>query len=219
MELLLHEENYLVKTISTPEEMEAALRLRHDVFRDELKWVPPSPDGLDRDAYDDFAEAIGVFDTASGELVGHVRLIRAPMPYMIEKEFACLLPEKGFSKVRGMTESTRICVRKDRRKDTVGSLSLAHLLYKAIYHWSLKNDSRYLITIIEQRYFFYLKRYFPFMPIADFKPLGEGVMSGIALLDWRAFEETAKAKRPAFFGWMANQAAPAPSVSLQHGLY
>jgi N-acyl-L-homoserine lactone synthetase len=218
MELIFQEENYLVKTISAPEEIDSALRLRHDVFRDELRWVEPSPDGLDRDPYDEFAESIGIFDL-SGELVGHVRLIPAPLPYMIEKEFSSLLPAGGFNKVSGMSESTRICVRKDRRKDTVASLSLAHLLYKAIYHWSLKSESRYLITIIEQRYFFYLKRFFPFVPVADFKPLGEGVMSGIALLDWRAFEESAAAKRPGFFSWMSNPGGLAPSGSLQHGPY
>lgn len=218
MELIFQEENYLVKTISAPEEIDSALRLRHDVFRDELRWVPPAADGLDRDTYDDFAESIGIFEH-SGELVGHVRLISAPLPYMIEKEFACLLPKEGFSKVAGMSESTRICVRKDRRKDTVASLSLAHLLYKAIYHWSLKSDSRYLITIIEQRYFFYLKRFFPFVPVADFKPLGEGVMSGIAVLDWRAFEESAAARRPEFFSWMSTLNDLAPSGSLRHGPY
>lgn len=218
MELIFQEEDYLVKTISSTEEKEAALRLRHDIFRDELKWVPPSADGLDRDKYDDFAESIGIF-SPSGEIVGHVRLIPAPLPFMIEKEFATLLPAKGLDKVPGMTESTRICVRKERRKDTVAGLSLAHLLYKAIYHWSLKNDSRYLITIIEQRYFFYLKRFFPFVPLADFKPLGEGVMSGIAVLDWREFEESAGAKRPEFFRWMSNLNDFAPSGSLRHGPY
>lgn len=218
MELIFQEEQYLVKTISAPEEVNSALRLRHDVFRDELRWVPPTADGLDRDQYDDFAESIGIFEN-SGELVGHVRLIPAPLPYMIEKEFASLLPKDGFSKVPGMSESTRICVRKDKRKDTVASLSLAHLLYKAIYHWSLKSDSRYLITIIEQRYFLYLKRFFPFVPVADFKPLGEGVMSGIAVLDWRAFEESAAAKRPEFFSWMSTLNDLAPSKSLRHGPY
>ncbi|OGP14875.1 MAG: hypothetical protein A2052_08620 [Deltaproteobacteria bacterium GWA2_54_12] len=217
MDLIFQEEKYLVKTISAPEEVDSALRLRHDVFRDELRWVPPTADGLDRDPYDDFAESIGIFEHS--ELVGHVRLIPAPLPYMIEKEFASLLPEEGFSKVPGMSESTRICVRKDRRGDTVASLSLAHLLYKAIYHWSLKNDSRYLITIIEQRYFFYLKRFFPFVPVADFKPLGEGVMSGIAVLDWRAFEESAAVKRPEFFSWMSTLNDPVPSGSLRHGPY
>lgn len=216
MELIFQEEKYLVKTISAPEEVNSALKLRHDVFRDELRWVPPSPDGLDRDAYDEFAEGIGVFEH-SGELVGHVRLIRAPLPYMIEKEFSCLLPKEGFSKMAGMSESTRICVRKDRRKDTVAQLSLAHLLYKAIYHWSLKNDSRYLVTIIEQRYFIYLKRFFPFAPLADFKPLGEGVMSGIALLDWREFEKAAAAKRPGFLDWMSNPGGLVPSGSQPHG--
>jgi len=216
MELIFQEENYLVKTISAPEEVRSALRLRHEVFRDELRWVPPSPDGLDTDAYDGFAEAIGVFDNA-GELVGHVRLISAPLPYMIEKEFACLLPEGGFRKLDGMSESTRICVRKDRRRDTVAQLNLAHLLYKAIYHWSLEKGSRYLVTIIEQRYFVYLKRFFPFKPLAAFKPLGEGVMSGIALLDWREFEKDAAQKRPSFLEWMSNRGAPAPSISRQHG--
>lgn len=216
MEILCQEENYLVRPISAPDEMEAALRLRHEVFRDELRWVAPSPDGLDRDSYDDFASSIGVFDAAAGDLVGHVRLIAAPLPYMIENEFSCLLPAGGFTKMRGMSESTRICVRKDRRRDTVGSLSLAHLLYKAIYRWSVENDSRYLVTIIEERYFLYLKRYFPFTPLAPFRPLGEGVMSGIALLDWRAFEEEARRKRPAFFSWMTNRADRAPSGSPPH---
>lgn len=218
MELIFQEENYLVKTISTPEEVDSAMRLRHEVFRDELRWVPPTADGLDRDQYDDFAESIGIFER-SGELVGHVRLIKAPLPYMIENEFACLLPKEGFTKSPGMVESTRICVRKDRRSDTVNSFSLAHLLYKAIYHWSLKNGSRYLITIIEQRYFFYLKRFFPFVPVADFKPLGEGVMSGIALLDWNVFEKSVSAKRPGLFKWMATLDDSVPSESLQHGLY
>lgn len=218
MELIFQEEKYLVKAISTPEEIDSALRLRHEVFRDELRWVPPTADGLDRDEYDGFAESIGIFEN-SGELVGAVRLIPAPLPYMIEKEFATLLPKEGFIKVPGMTESTRICVKKDRRKDTVASLSLAHLLYKAIYHWSLKNDSRYLITIIEQRYFFYLKRFFPFVPVADFKPLGEGVMSGITVLDWRAFEESAAAKRPEFFNWMSTLNDLAPSISLRRAPY
>lgn len=224
MELLFHEEKYLVKTLSTPEEFDAALRLRHDIFRDELRWVPPSPDGLDRDQYDDFAESIGIFDSTSNELVGHVRLIKAPLPYMIENEFSCLLPMEGLNKAPGMVESTRICVRKDRRKDTVSSFSLAHLLYKAIYNWSLRNGSKYLITIIEQRYFSYLRKYFPFEAIADFKPLGEGVMSGIALLDWSVFEEIMEVKRPGLFKWMSTLtepilSAPAPSISLQHGLY
>ncbi|MBI5892273.1 MAG: hypothetical protein HZB79_01240 [Deltaproteobacteria bacterium] len=43
MELIFQEGSYLIKTLSTHEEMEAAYRLRHEVFVDELKWVPACP--------------------------------------------------------------------------------------------------------------------------------------------------------------------------------
>ncbi|MBW7957495.1 MAG: GNAT family N-acetyltransferase [Deltaproteobacteria bacterium] len=218
MELIFEDSGFIVKPVSAPEEVQAAMELRHQVFRDELRWVPVSPDGSDRDDYDGFAEGIGVF-TGRGELIGYVRLIPAPRPYMIEKEFACLLPEGGFRKTLEMAESTRICVRKDMRKEMVGGLSLAHLLYKAIYNWCLVNDRRHLVTIIEERYYIYLKRYFPFVPLAPFKPLGEGVMSGIVVLDWREFEERAGRRRPEFLGWMSTPVVHAPSVLQQHALY
>ncbi len=219
MELIFQEENFLVKKLTSHEDMEAALRLRHDIFREELKWVPPLPDGLDRDEYDAFAHSLGIFEDR-GELVGHVRLIPAPLPYMIEKDFACLLPkDKPFKKVQGMAESTRICVKKEFRKTPIGTLTLAHLLYKAIYHWCLIHDTRYLVTIIEQRYYIYLKRFFPFEQVGDFLPLGDGVMSGIVLLDWRAFESKASQHRPEFFNWISNLPPLVPSRSLQHGFY
>jgi N-acyl-L-homoserine lactone synthetase len=43
MELIFREGNFLIKTLSAYEELEAAFRLRHEVFCEELKWVPCSP--------------------------------------------------------------------------------------------------------------------------------------------------------------------------------
>jgi len=219
MELIFQEDNFLVKTIETHEELDAALRLRHVIFREELKWVPPTFDGRDLDPYDDFAESLIIYDDR-GELIGNVRMILDPDPFMIDKEFACLLPEDGsFARTPRMTEITRICVKEECRKMTAGGLSLAHLLYKGVYHWSLANDSRHLVAVIEQRYFHYLKRYFPFRAVGEFIPLGDGVMSGMAVLDWREFEEIMPAKRPEFFAWMTNMPALVPSRALRHALY
>lgn len=217
MELIFQEGDYLIKTLSTHEEMEAAFRLRHEVFADELKWVPVSQDGMEKDGYDFFAHPIGIFD-GENKLIGYVRLIPAPQPFMIEKEFACLLPPgKVFKKLSSMAESTRICIQKEYRTTLLdSSLTLGHLLYKAIYQWCLGEDLRFFVTIVEKRYHRFLKYFFPFEPLGDFLPLGSGVMSGIVLLDFRKMEAVLKETKPEFFQWMTNLHPLVPSRLLQH---
>lgn len=217
IEMSFVEGEYTVKTLSLPWELDAAFRLRHEVFANELQWVPLSKDGREKDAYDAFAVPIGIFDD-NGELIGHVRLICSPSPFMIEKEFASLLSEGGlFVKTEGMAESTRICIRKGARTDAHKSLSLAHLLYKAMYNWSLLNDIGRMVTIVEQRYFLLLKRSrFPFEPVGEFKPLGKGVMSGIIVLDWRRFDMELSVKRPEFYRWFTNSQTPFHTQSQPH---
>lgn len=211
MELIFQEGSYLIKSLSTHEEMEAAFRLRHDVFVDELQWVPASPDGMEKDSYDSFAHPIGIFDLSAQtgkdlQLIGYVRLIPAPQLFMTEKEFACLLPRnKPFRKLSSMAESTRICIHKEYRKSLLdSSLTIGHLLYKAIYQWCLMQDIRFFVTIVEKRYYRFLKYFFPFEPIGDFLPLGSGVMSGIVFLDFRKMEIVLKETKPEFSKWMAN---------------
>lgn len=220
MELIFQEENLLVKNISTHEEFEMALRLRHKVFREELKWVPPSPDGLDLDEFDRHAYGIGIY-SEKNELIGHVRLIEAPAPFMIEHDFARLLPKDGsFKKAHGMAESTRICIDKDYRTEKHNAMTLAHLLYKAMYHWSKMNGIKQLITIVEKRYYVLLKRSsFPFLQIGDFGLMGEGVLSGIISLDWSDFDRILPEKRPEFYEWFTALPGLHPARSLSHAPY
>lgn len=218
MELIFQEDNLLIKTLSAPEEMDAAFRLRHEVFVDELKWVPPSPDKREIDNYDKFAIPIGLFDLSAqtGEalpLIGYVRLIQSNYPFMVEKEFACLLPQdKPFKKSSNMVELTRICVKKERRPDKIGSLGLTtgHLLYKAVYNWVLIHNFRFMVAVIEKRYYRYLKSFFPFKPLGEFLPMGDGVSAGTVLLDWRDIERVSLEKRPEFLEWMTNIQVPLP---------
>ncbi len=220
MELIFQEGGYLIKTLSTHEEMEAAFGLRHEVFVDELKWVPPSPDGMEKDGYDSFADSLGVFD-AENKLVGYVRSIPAPHPFMIEKEFAGLLPkDKPFRKLPDMAEATRICVKKEYRTVAVSpSLTVCHLIYKAIYQLCLKQDMRYLAAVAEKRTYRYFKAYLPFIPMGDFLSFGDGVTAGIVLLDWRNFELFAMERKPEFFQWMVNLPPLVPLQWLQHAPY
>lgn len=211
MELIFKEGDFLIKTLNTQEEMEASFRLRHEVFCDELKWVPSFPDDMERDDYDAFAHHLGLFNERR-QLIGYVRLIISPDAFMSEKEFACLIAkDKPLEKRASMAESTRICVKTEWRAHKAGDLTMGHLLYKAIYLWCLAHDMRFLLTIIEKRYHRYLKIFFPFEQLGEFLPLGDGVLSGIVLLDWRNFEALTGEKKPEFLKWMLNATYPAPS--------
>ncbi len=219
MELIFQEEDFLVKTLATHDELEAAFRLRHEVFCEELNWVPSSPDGMESDRYDEIAQNIGVFDGYAG-LVGYVRLITAPKPFMIEKEFACLLPEdRPVRKSLDTAEVTRLCVKKEARH--FGSnLNASQVLYKGIYQWSLDCGIRHLVMVVEKKYYRLLRlNGFPVRSAGDFLPMGDGVKAGIITLDWRSFEEENRTRKPGLLEWISKRSDFAPSRLLRHGSY
>ncbi|MCP3676834.1 MAG: GNAT family N-acetyltransferase [Deltaproteobacteria bacterium] len=213
---------YLVKTLDTQDEMEAAFSLRHEVFCNELKWVPPSSDERERDSYDGFAQSIGVFDE-DGEIVGNVRLVAAPDTFMVEKEFACLLPDNTeLLKTADMAEVTRLCVKKTTRnkKQATTSPNISLLLYRGIYQWSLYNDIRHLTMVVEKNKYRLLRlACLPVKALDSFKEMNGGVMAGALLLDLRHFEKEAEKKKPDFISWMSRQAYHNPSQERRHGLY
>lgn len=219
MELIFVEENHLTKTLATAEELEAAYRLRHEVFCDELKWVPRSPDGLEKDAYDSFSSAIGVFDE-TGLIIGHVRLTFAPNPFMVEKEFRGLLPEGVvFKKPADSVEVTRLCVRREIRLNTRSFLKISNLLYKGVYQLSILNNARFLEMVVEKNNYRLLRLTgFPVEVLGGFKTIGEGVEAGVLLLDLRRFEREAGEKKPEFMRWMSTIQIHNPAQLQLHGL-
>jgi N-acyl-L-homoserine lactone synthetase len=219
MELIFREGNFLIKTLSAYEELEAAFRLRHEVFCEELKWVPCSPGVIERDDYDCFAQSIGVFDEKNN-LVGTVRLTQASRPFMIEKEFACLLPvNSGFKKTLDMAEVTRLCVKRILRLCPDISTKVSLFLYKGVYQWSLHNDVRYLAMVVEKNNYRLLRLTgFPVKKMDGFKTMTGGVKAGILILDLRNFEKEAREKKPELINWMSQLSSLAPWRLLRHGL-
>jgi N-acyl-L-homoserine lactone synthetase len=216
MELLFKEGVFLVKELTTCEEREAAFRLRHDVFCDELKWVPPSPEQMEEYAYDAFAHPIGLFDVRN-QLVGHVRLIHAPRPFMIEKEFSCLVPQdRAIRKTMDTAEVTRLCVKKETRRAGSNTFNVSQLLYKGVYQWSLYNEVRFLVMVVEKKYYRLLRlNSFPVKAADGFLSMGAGVKAGIITLDWRNFEEENEDKNPDLIEWMSKISIYAPLQLLQ----
>lgn len=219
MELLFQEDIYIVKTLSSHEEIEAAFRLRHDVYCDELKWAPPSPDGIETDRYDSFSENIGVFD-GDRRIVGYIRIIPSPYPFMIEKEFASLMSEGAkIDKSADVHEVTRLCVRKETRS-SLSSTNISHLLYKGLYQWNLSNKMRHSVMVVDKRCYRHLRlTCLPVEAAGDFHTMPDGVKAAVCTLDWRRFEELSMEKRPEFFNWMSKLPAHYPSQLLSHGLY
>ncbi|GMR05024.1 MAG: hypothetical protein BMS9Abin23_0948 [Thermodesulfobacteriota bacterium] len=219
MELMFTEDNFLIKTLSTHEEVEAAFHLRHKVFSEELKWVPASQDGIETDRYDGFAKYIGVFDF-NQQLVGHARLILSPHPFMIEKEFACMLTgDESINKGADAAEITRLCVRKEDRQNRYLT-KISQLLYKGIYLWSIMSEVRHLLMVVEKRYFRLLRlNGFPVEAYNNFLTMPDGVKAAVIRLDWRNFENKAQEYKPDFLEWISKLPAPDPLQAQSHGLY
>lgn len=219
MDILFQEGEFLVKTLSAYEEMEEAYRLRHDVFCDELKWVPPSRNGLEIDPYDRFSDLVGVFDSEQ-TLIGHIRLTPSPNPFMVEKEFACILPEDvKFAKGPRTAEVTRLCVRKENRSSKL-PVSIPNMLYKGMYQWSIAMGMRVLVIVVDNRCFRHLRSIgLTVDPLGPFYTMPDGVKAAVCTINWDKFERVSAEQRPGFFEWMSTLQAPCPSLLLRHGPY
>ncbi|MDD8019553.1 MAG: GNAT family N-acetyltransferase [Bacteroidota bacterium] len=122
---------YIIKIADSLAEIEAALRLRFDVFNIEMKEGLQSSfeTGFDSDVYDTFCDHIIVKERASGNIVGTYRLLRQDVAernigFYSEGEFDL----SRFKKIPGQSlELGRSCVAKEFR-----SIAVINLLWKGI---------------------------------------------------------------------------------------
>lgn len=71
--IYIEKKNYIVKTADSPEELKEALRLRHDVFLEEmLKRKKRS--GLDKDKFDKHCDHLIIIDKRNSKVIGTYRL-------------------------------------------------------------------------------------------------------------------------------------------------
>jgi len=68
-EVAFYEGEFLVKTLEGKAELTQAHRLRHRVFAETLRWVPPTEDGEEMDMYDLWGSSIGLVDRGGKLLV------------------------------------------------------------------------------------------------------------------------------------------------------
>ncbi|MBS0150098.1 MAG: GNAT family N-acetyltransferase [Nitrospira sp.] len=198
------EGEFLVKTLQGEAEFTQAYRLRHKVFAEALRWVPPTDDGQEMDMYDLWGTSIGLLDS-SGTLHGMARLLPATGLFMLEQDLRMLLPSSHIlRKERDTAEITRLAINPDI-KDKGLSARLLLTLVKGIYHWALAHDVRFLYMEVDYRFFRVLNA----MAIAC-DPLGPpvalppaGALSIAAVMDIVRCEKVLGRKRPRVMEWMS----------------
>ncbi|CAF0696149.1 acyl-homoserine-lactone synthase [Candidatus Methylacidithermus pantelleriae] len=199
------------RSLSQAWEIEAGYRLRHRVFCEELRWVPPSPEGLERDCYDALGFPLGIFDPTEN-LVGYVRMLPPEAPFMIEKEFACLVGS-GWELCKGKdtAEITRLAVHPDARVEGQSRRKIALCLYKAVYQWALANDIRYLLLEVEPTFFRALRACgFPCQPLGEPKRIPPALTESMAArIDCEEFRRRMAKNNPGFLEWMTHATQPA----------
>jgi len=199
-----YERDLVVKTLSTRDELEKAYRLRHKVFAETLRWVPPTEDGQEVDMYDLWGTSIGLV-RHDGQLLGLARLLPASGEFMLERDLRMLLPQGHvLRKEQDTAEITRLALDPAIRDKSL-SARLMLTLIKGIYHWALVRDVRYFYLEVEYRFFRVLHGLgIPCDPLGLPVALPPaGALSVAATMDIAKCETVLAQKRPLLMEWMA----------------
>lgn len=204
-----YEGEFLIKTLEGKAEWTKAYQLRHRVFAETLHWVPPTEDGQEMDMYDLWGVTVGLLNP-DGTLLGMARLLPPSGKFMLEKEFATLLPsEYRIRKERDTAEITRLAVNPDIRDAKLSTRIMLGVL-KGIYQWAVENNIRYYYLEVEQRFLRALRMLgFPCEPIGPVVKLPPAGASAVAALyDMARFDEENIQKRPGFLEWISTIKTP-----------
>ncbi len=116
----------------------AAEKMRHRVFVDELGWVGSNNTECESDSYDSVSVHLGVF--RNKDVIGHLRLTRRPHAFMLENEFARLLPS-GLTLESNLetAEISRLCIEEKYRSQRIlwegRQVFVSEMLYASLWKW------------------------------------------------------------------------------------
>ncbi|MEM5810074.1 MAG: acyl-homoserine-lactone synthase [Candidatus Aenigmatarchaeota archaeon] len=187
--LILKERNFVGK-ILTNKEIEEAYRFRYKVFHEELRWLPLNDEGKDIDKYDKYSVHFGIFHFE--KLIAYSRIILPKGPFMLEEIFKDLIPNDYiFRKGKDSAEISRLAIDHQFRIISDSEI-IKMLLFKIMYHWSLRNKIRFWYMCIDVGYLKSIQKLFPCKQIGEIKLYQSGTASTAALVDLREAEVLTK---------------------------
>src|SRR5438309_5990687 len=135
--LFIDKDQYIIKTVESSWELAAALRLRHEVFFQELLGAP-APAGIDMDEFDLACDHLVILDKKRPRIVGTYRLMSATFSSRFysahEFDISGLLALQG-----NKLELGRACIHKDYRNGLVIAL-----LWRGIHQYAQAVRAQYL---------------------------------------------------------------------------
>jgi len=135
--LYIDKKNFIIKTADSTEEFHAALKLRHDVFLEELLHKKKKS-GMDKDRFDYHCDHLMIIDKRNDMLIGTYRLQSSlhTKKWYTATEFHM----KQIKKLPGnKLELGRACVKKEYRN----GITIA-LLWEGIHAYMLASQTKYL---------------------------------------------------------------------------
>lgn len=133
----IEKKNYIVKTADSREELQAALKLRHDVFLSEL-LKKRKRSGIDKDRFDKLCDHLIIIDKRTGKLIGTYRMQSS----LFNKKWytATEFHMKQIKRLPGTKlELGRACVHPDHRN----GVTIA-LLWEGITQYIKSSGTKYL---------------------------------------------------------------------------
>jgi acyl homoserine lactone synthase len=136
--------------------LQGYFRLRKQVFCDQLRWVKPTPDGIEIDKYDAMYNVYIVnTDDRSGQVTGGVRLMPTTGPILLREAWPHMLPHPDDFRAPNIWEATRFCVAQEsnstRKGNFVNRATLA--LSLAVMDFGAANGITQVIGVCERKFF------------------------------------------------------------------
>lgn len=194
----------------------AAQRLRAEVFVRELGWTPGCACGREHDRCDTVATHVVALASASPHgserddhgarwrVAGYARILLPAQTFMLEREFAALLPDGPVAlEPTHSFEISRFVVHPDLRGaiDDEGRSAAEHL-QRGIARWALEHQREQLYSVCETRHVRALRlRALPVQRFGRVVEYSPGVRTCAIHLDLCAARQTLLSRRPRDARW------------------
>lgn len=139
--------------------LESMFRLRHEVFKERLKWEVGSTSGMERDLFDDL-DPVYIVCEEDGEVLGSWRLLPTTGPYMLKDVFPELLHGTPAPVAKDVWEISRFAVSKRvAGNDSLGTIrKVTNILLDELFNFAARRNISRIVAVSDVRFERILKR-------------------------------------------------------------